>query len=99
MSADFFLGVPFNIASTALLVYLIANTCDLRPGKIRISYGDHHVYLNHIDQVLTQTSRTPRSFPTLNIKQKKDNLVDYNLGDLELIGYKPMKKITAEMAV
>jgi thymidylate synthase len=94
-----FLGVPFNIASTALFTYLLAKTCDLKPGKMRVTFGDAHVYLNHISQVKEQLTRTPRKFPTLDIKVKKDKLEDYTLDDVEVTGYKPMKTIKAEMAV
>jgi len=98
-SADLFLGVPFNIASTALFTCLLAKTCDLKPSKVIVTLGDSHIYLNHIQQVLEQISRDPRQFPTLNIKTKREKLEDYCFDDLELINYNPYGKIAAKMAV
>ena len=97
-SVDFLIGCPFNIASTALLTCLIAKTCDLKPHKIIITFGDTHVYLNHIAQVLEQITRSPRAFPQLNIVNKKDKLEDYRMEDLILTKYNPLGKITAKMA-
>ena len=97
-SADLFLGVPFNIASTALLTTLIATTCDRKPGKIRVVFGDAHIYLNHLDAVEEQLNRLPRSFPKLTIKHKRERLEDYQWSDLLLEGYNPHPAIKAPMA-
>lgn len=97
-SADVFLGLPFNIASTALLTTLIAKTCDLTPKKITIQIGDAHIYLNHIKQVQEQITRTPFRFPKLQIKNKKDNVSDYDSDDLILTDYKCHGRLKAEMA-
>jgi dihydrofolate reductase/thymidylate synthase len=98
-SADLFLGIPFNIASTALLTYLIAKTCGLKPNKIIMTLGDAHVYLNHLNQIHEQIARIPRKFPKLNITKTLDNLEDYKFSDLELIGYDPHGKLEGTMAV
>ena len=97
-SADMFLGVPFNIASCALLTYILALHCDLNPGKIRMNFGNTHIYMNHIQQVYEQISRTPYKFPTLTIN-KKDNLEDYCYGDFVLNDYQCHGKLKGKMAV
>lgn len=98
-SADLFLGVPFNIASTALLTHLLAKTCDLVASKITIYYGDAHIYLNHIDQVREQVNRKPYPFPKLHIKVKRDNIDEYNRDDIILTNYSHHPEIKAKMAV
>ncbi|WP_100010832.1 thymidylate synthase [Lentibacillus sediminis] len=98
-SGDVFLGVPFNIASYALLTCLIARECQLEPGEFVHTLGDAHIYLNHVEQVQTQLSRTPRQFPTLNIRQDKQSVFDYEPEDFELINYDPHPAIKAPIAV
>jgi len=97
-SADMFLGVPFNIGSYALLTYLLALQCDLSPAKLRINFGNTHIYMNHIEQVYEQISRTPYNFPTLKIN-KKENLEDYLYEDFVLENYKSHRKLKGKMAV
>lgn len=103
-SADMFLGVPFNIASYALLTHLLAHVTGLEVGDFVHSFGDTHIYLNHLDQVEEQLSRKPGRLPTLLIKpfppgKAIDNLLSIKYEDLILSGYKPQKKITAPVAV
>ncbi len=98
-SADLFLGLPFNLSSTALFTYLLAKTCNLSPSKIIITLGDSHIYVNHIPQIIEQLSREPKPFPKLNIKNKKNKLEDYKYEDFELTEYNPHGKILAKMAV
>lgn len=96
-SGDMFLGIPFNIASVALLTYIIANMTDTKPGSISIVIGDAHIYNNHIDQVKTQLQRTPYSFPTLKINQKLENINDYRIEHFELENYQYHDPIKADM--
>lgn len=96
-SADLFLGVPFNIASTALLTHLIANECDLEPGTMRIIFGDAHIYESHIDAVREQLGRIPKPLPTISIVREKDELRDVQMEGIELIDYRPEPRIKAEM--
>lgn len=100
-SADMFLGVPFNIASFALFTYLLAKTCDLTPKRLIISYGNAHIYKNHLSAIDEQLKRKNDlyEFPQLKILNKRDKLEDYTFEDLELIGYKHHPTIKAEMAV
>ncbi|XP_076274263.1 thymidylate synthase isoform X2 [Rhynchophorus ferrugineus] len=98
-SADMGLGVPFNIASYALLTYMIAHVTNLKPGEFIHTLGDSHVYLNHVDALKEQLQRTPRPFPTLNIKRKVESIEDFQFDDFELIGYKPYPKLSMPMAV
>jgi len=98
-SGDMGLGVPFNIASYALLTVMIAHVCDLKPGDFVHSLGDAHVYSNHIEPLKIQIERTPTAFPTLNIKRKITSIDDFKFEDFELVGYKPQAKIAMEMAV
>ena len=96
-SGDVFLGVPFNIASTATLTYILANITDLCPGKINIVIGDAHIYENHIEQVKTQLKRTPHKFPKLVIKKKLDDIDSVAYDDFEIECYKFHPGIKAEM--
>jgi thymidylate synthase len=97
-SADVFLGVPFNIASYALLTHMVAQCVGLRVGDFVHSFGDVHLYLNHIEQAKTQLMRTPTAFPTLTLKTKSD-LFSYDYSDIELHNYHPQALIKAPVAV
>lgn len=98
-SADMFLGVPFNIVGTGLLTNLLAKTCDLQPGNMTLTFGDAHIYINHIPQVLEQLTRIPKPFPKLIVKSKKSCMEDYEMNDFELMGYESWGKIVGNMAV
>lgn len=98
-SADAFLGVPFNIASYALLTHLVARECQLQVGEFIWSGGDCHIYLNHLEQVATQLSREPYPLPQLLIKRTPKSLFDYQLDDFEFIDYKHHPAIKAPVAV
>lgn len=94
------LGVPFNIASYALLTHMLAHVCDLVPGSLTHVMGDAHVYLNHVDALKTQLEREPREFPELEIKREKGGSIDgWKLEDFEIKGYNPHKVISMEMSV
>jgi len=97
-SADMGLGVPFNIASYALLTRLIATVCGLKPGEFIHSIGDAHIYNNHVDPLKEQLKREPRPFPTLKINPKS-SIDDFKFEDLTLIDYKPHQTIAMEMSV
>jgi thymidylate synthase len=98
-SADIFLGVPFNIASYALLTHMVAQQCNLQAGDFIWTGGDCHLYTNHFEQVQEQLSRDPRPYPTLSIKRRPDTLFDYTYDDFEITGYNPYPHIKAPVAV
>jgi thymidylate synthase len=98
-SADIFLGVPFNIASYALLTHMVAQQCDLDVGDFIWTGGDCHIYSNHAEQVALQLSRSPQAYPKLNIKRRPDSIFDYQYDDFEIIGYEPHPAIKAPVAV
>ena len=98
-SADIFLGVPFNIASYALLVHMVAQQCDLAVGDFVWTGGDCHLYLNHLEQADEQLSREPLPLPTLNIRRKPATLFDYAFEDFEILDYTCHPHIKAPVAV
>ncbi len=98
-SADIFLGVPFNIASYALLTHMVAQQCDLDVGDFIWTGGDCHIYSNHTEQVALQLSREPRPYPMLTIKRRPDSIFDYQFEDFEVTGYDPHPPIKAPVAV
>lgn len=98
-SADIFLGIPFNIASYALLTMMVARVCKLEYGDFVHTFGDAHLYLNHLEQTKEQLRRAPRHLPEMLIKRELDNIFDYDFEDFELINYDPYPAIRAEVAV
>jgi len=98
-SADIFLGVPFNIASYALLTMMIAQVCDLKLGEFVHTLGDAHLYLNHLDQAKEQLARAPRSRPEMKINSKVININDFKFEDFELVNYDAHPHIKAEVSV
>jgi thymidylate synthase len=98
-SADTFLGVPFNIASYALLTMMIAQVCGLKPGDFIHTMGDAHLYTNHLDQAKLQLSREFRPFPTMKINPAINDIFGFKIEDFELLNYDPHPHIKAEVAV
>mgnify|MGYP006369635489 CR=1 FL=1 len=98
-SADLFLGVPFNIASYALLTHMIAQCCDLDVGKFVLTFGDSHIYSNHYEQVELQLSREPRKFPKLKLNPNIKNIFDFTYDDISIVDYNPHDSIKAEISV
>jgi thymidylate synthase len=98
-SADIFLGVPFNIASYALLTHMLAQQCDLQVGDFIWTGGDCHIYSNHAEQVALQLAREPRAYPTLVIKRRPASIFEYEYDDFAVEGYDPHAAIKAPVAV
>ena len=98
-SADLFLGVPFNIASYALLTLMIAQVCELEPGDFVHTFGDAHIYTNHMEQVRLQLSRTPKPLPTMKLNPAVRSIFDFEYKDFELLNYDPHPLIKGKVAV
>ena len=98
-SADIFLGVPFNIASYALLTLMVAQVCGLEPGDFVHTFGDAHIYSNHMDQVNLQLSREPRTLPTMTLNPEVKSIFDFTYEDFELTNYDPWPHIKGVVAV
>lgn len=98
-SGDVFLGVPFNIASYALLTLMVAQVCGLQPGDFVHTFGDTHIYHNHFDQVREQLARTPKTLPKMVINPDVKDLFSFRFEDFELVGYQPDSHIKAPVAV
>lgn len=98
-SADLFLGVPFNIASYALLTHMVAKVTGLQPGELTCQIGNAHIYNNHVEQVKTQLEREPRPLPTIEISRETDDIDSFVITDFKVVGYDPHPAIYAEMAV
>ncbi|MDO9039159.1 MAG: thymidylate synthase [Lutibacter sp.] len=98
-SADIFLGVPFNIASYALLTMMVAQVCDLKPGDFIHTFGDAHIYSNHNEQLNLQLSRTPRELPKMEINPLVKNIFDFSFEDFTLVNYNPYPHIKGDVAV
>ena len=98
-SADTFLGVPFNIASYALLTLMMAQVCDLKPGEFVHTFGDVHIYNNHLEQTKLQLSRLPKSLPQMKINPEIKNIFDFKFEDFTLENYDPHPHIKASVAV
>jgi thymidylate synthase len=97
-SCDVYLGVPYNVASTAFLTCMLAQQCDLQPGEVIYSLGDTHLYSNHLEQARLQLLREPRAAPKLVIKRKPSSMFEYQFDDFELLGYDPHPHIPAPIA-
>ena len=98
-SADIFLGVPFNIASYALLTHMVAQVCDLQVGDFVHTLGDTHLYLNHVEQARLQLERDPRPLPTLRLNPERKSIDEFVIEDVEVLGYDPHPAIRAPIAV
>ena len=98
-SADLFLGVPFNIASYALLLQMTAQVTGLRPGDFILTLGDAHIYRNHLDQVRQQLSRSPRPLPRMELNPARSSLFDFRYDDFHLVGYDPHPHIAGSVSV
>lgn len=98
-SCDTFLGVPFNTAQDSLLLLMVAHVCGLPAGDFIHSFGDAHIYANHMEQVIVQLSREPRSLPQVKLNPDITNLFDFTVDDIELVNYKPHPAIKAKVAV
>ena len=98
-SADVFLGVPFNIASYALLTMMVAQVCGLEPGDFVHTFGDAHLYLNHLEQAELQLARLPKALPLMTINPNINNIFDFSFADFELREYNPHPHISAPVAV
>jgi len=98
-SADVFLGVPFNIASYALLTMMVAQVCGYQAGDFIHTFGDTHIYTNHQEQIATQLERTPKPLPQMKLNPEIKDLLDFNYDDFELIGYNPHPLIRGKVAV
>jgi thymidylate synthase len=98
-SADVFLGVPFNIASYALLTLMVAQVCDLKPGEFIHTFGDAHLYLNHLDQAKLQLTRETRKLPTMKINPDVKDIFGFQFSDFQLEGYNPHPSIKAPIAI
>jgi thymidylate synthase len=98
-SADVFLGVPFNIASYALLSMMLAQVARLEPGEFVHTFGDAHLYLNHLEQADLQLARSPRALPRMRINRGVRSIFDFKFEDFELLDYDPHPHIKAEVAV
>ena len=98
-SADLFLGVPFNIASYALLTLMVAQVCDLEVGEFVHTFGDVHIYSNHEEQVVTQLGRSPSALPKMQINADVNDLFKFSYDDFDLLDYSPQAAISAPVAV
>ncbi len=98
-SADVFLGVPFNIASYALLTMMMAQVCGLKPGDFVHTFGDVHIYLDHMEQVREQLTRQPRALPTMKINPDIDDIFSFRFEDFELVDYHPHPAISGRVSV
>lgn len=98
-SGDVFLGVPFNIASYSLLTMMIAQVCGLKHGEFVHTFGDAHIYLNHIEQVKLQLTRTPKTLPTLELNQQVSSIFDFTFEDFHIRNYDPHPHIKGEVSV